>query len=130
MRAFRVLLVFIFCGVVGYTAAVIADHGLGLLPIFFGDIAKLGWPGQFNLDFTGFLVLSGLWLAWRHHFSPSGLALGALGFFGGVPVLTAYLLVASRRADGDWAVLLLGEARVRNATAGPVRAPSRTEAHL
>ena len=28
------------------------------------------------------------WLAWRNHFSPFGLALGVLGFFGGAPVLT------------------------------------------
>jgi len=72
MVAFRILLVVLFAGVCGYTVVVVSDHGLGLFPVFFGDIAKLGWPGQFNLDFLGFLVLSGFWLAWRHHFSPGG----------------------------------------------------------
>ena len=111
MTPFRVLLAGIFTIVVVYTAFVVADHGLGLLPIFFGDIARMEWPGQFNLDFLGFLVLSGFWLAWRHHFSPAGLALGVLGLFGGVPVLTAYLFVASFAVRGDVAALLLGPAR-------------------
>lgn len=111
MTAFRILLALIFLVVVSYTVPVVAQHGLNLFPVFFGDIAKLGWPGQFNVDFSGFLTLSGLWLAWRHHFSPAGLALGVLGFFGGAPVLTAYLFVASLRANGDVATLLLGKTR-------------------
>jgi len=113
MTGFRILLAAIFTTVVVYTVVVIANHGMNLLPVFFGDIAKMEWPGQFNLDFLGFLVLSGFWLAWRHHFSPGGLALGVLGLFGGVPVLTAYLFVASLAAEGDVKVLLLGPARAR-----------------
>lgn len=111
MTPFRVLLVTIFTTVVVYTAFVVADPGMGLLTIFVGDIARMEWPGQFNLDFLGFLVLSGSWLAWRHHFSPAGLALGVLGLFGGVPVLTAYLFVTSFAVHGDVAALLLGPSR-------------------
>ena len=114
MNAFRILLAVIFVTIVAYTCVVIANHGMGLLPVFFGDMGKMAWPGQFNLDFMGFLVLSGLWLAWRHHFSPSGLALGVLGLFGGAPVLTAYLFFASRRVEGDWARLFLGDDRARS----------------
>jgi hypothetical protein len=113
MSAFRVLLAFIFIGIAGYTAVVIANHGMGLFGVFFGDIAEMGWPGQFNFDFMGFLILSGFWLAWRHQFSPPGLALGVLGFFGGAPVLTAYLFFASLQAKGDPAELLLGKARAQ-----------------
>ncbi len=113
MLAFRALLAAIFLTVVVYTVAVVADHGLGLFPIFFGDIARMEWPGQFNLDFLGFLVLSGFWLAWRHQFSPGGLVLGVCGLFGGVPLLTAYLFIASLAAEGDVEVLLLGPARAR-----------------
>ena len=112
MSAFRILLASIFVCVVGYTVVVIANHGMGLFAVFFGDIAKMEWPGQFNVDFMGFLTLSGFWLAWRHHFSPLGLALGVLGFFGGVPVLTAYLFFASLKAN-DVKELLLGGARAR-----------------
>ena len=111
MNAFRGLLILLFSGVVIYTAVVVANHGFGLFPVFFGDIAKMAWPGQFNVDFMSLLVLSGLWLAWRHHFSTTGMALGLLGFFGGAPVLTADLFLASIRAKGDMKVLLLGELR-------------------
>ncbi len=113
MVAFRGLLVVIFSTIVVYTIVVVADHGLGLLPIFFGDIAEMEWPGQFNLDFFGFLLLSGFWLAWRNHFSPLGLALGVLGVFGGAPVLTAYLFVTSLQAEGDVRILLLGPERAK-----------------
>ena len=115
MSAFRALLGVIFLSIVAYTVVVIANHGMTLFQVFFGDVAKMGWAGQFNLDFMGFLVLSGFWLAWRHQFSPGGLALGVLGFFGGAPVLTAYLFLASLRADGDPAVLLLGPGRAHRA---------------
>lgn len=111
MTAFRLLLVVIFVAISLYTAFVVAEHGLGLLQVFFGDIAAMGWPGQFNLDFLCFLVLSALWLAWRHHFKPPGLVLGVLGFFGGALFLSAYLLVASYRAGGDVRVLMLGPSR-------------------
>ena len=111
MSAFRALLVVLLVGVVGYTIPVVMNHGLNLFPTFFGDMAKMEWAGQFNADFMGFLVLSGLWMAWRHHFSPAGLALGVLGFFGGIPMLTTYLLFHSFQVDGDIKALLLGPER-------------------
>src|SRR3546814_16446526 len=69
MGSFRTLLVILWLALAAYTAVVISRHGLGLLPIFFGDMAKLGWPGQFNLDFLSFLILSALWTAWRNGFT-------------------------------------------------------------
>jgi hypothetical protein len=78
MTAFRALLIIMILVVLSYTGIVIATHGLGFIPVFFGDIKAMGWSGQFNLDFSGLLVLSGLWLAWRHQFSPAGLALGSV----------------------------------------------------
>ena len=113
MNGFRILLVILFVWVVGYTVPVIAEHGLSLFAVFFGDMAKLGWAGQFNADFLCFLVLSGTWLAWRNNFSPAGLALGVGGFFLGAPFLAAYLFFVSRQVDGDWAALLLGPERAR-----------------
>jgi len=119
MTAFRVLLLVIFAAIVGYTSIVVANHGFGLFPVFFGDMAKMGWAGQFNLDFMGLLSLSGLWLAWRHQFSPLGIVLGLSGFFGGAPVLTGYLLVTSFLVDGDVERLLLGEARANGRVLAP-----------
>ncbi|MEZ5558002.1 MAG: hypothetical protein R3E86_05570 [Pseudomonadales bacterium] len=113
MAAFRVLLVAIFVAIAVYTAIVAANHGLGLLEVFFRDIAAMGWPGQFNLDFMCFLALSALWLAWRHEFSAAGIALGIVGFFGGALFLSLYLLVVSLSVRGDVNALLLGTGRAQ-----------------
>ena len=101
--------------IAGYTAVTFARHGAGLVPIFFGAMAKLTWPGQFNLDFTTFLMLSGLWVAWRHRFSASGLILGAIATVGGMLFLAPYLLIHSFKTRGDVRALLLGEVRANAA---------------
>jgi hypothetical protein len=111
MTAFRAYLVALFLAIAAYTAIVIARHGMGLYPIFFGDIAKIGWPGQFNLDFLGMLSLSALWTAWRNRFSGTGLLLALLAFNLGAPFLCLYLLVLTAQARGDMAVVLLGPDR-------------------
>ncbi len=111
MGAFRVYLTIIVACLGTYTMVVGLNHGWNLLPVFFADIAAMGWPGQFNFDFMSFLSLSGLWLAWRHQFSAGGPALGVLGFFGGMMVLAPYLFFASFKVNGDVKLLLLGKAR-------------------
>jgi hypothetical protein len=111
MTAFRILLATMFLVLLVYTGVVVRDHGLNLFAVFFGDMAKMGWAGQFNLDFMLMLTLSGLWTAWRHRFSIAGLGLGLLAFFGGAAFLTAYLLVLSIRTRGDLRLMLLGPSR-------------------
>jgi len=111
MLAFRVLLASIVGIVLVYTGLVGATQGWNFMAVFFQDIIAMSWPGQFNLDFSCLLILSGLWLAWRHQYSALGLGLGVLALVGGSPLLCTYLLIASIRAKGDMKVLLLGMAR-------------------
>lgn len=111
MVAFRGFLVLLWLLIAGYTAVVAASHGMNLLQVFFSDMAAFGWPGQFNLDFMCMLMLSGLWVAWRHHFSLPGCLLGLFAAVGGALFLTAYLLVESVRTGGDASKLLLGYTR-------------------
>lgn len=113
MTAFRILLGTMFAVLLVYTGIVIANHGPNLYPAFFGDIAKMGWPGQFNLDFLGMLTLSGLWTAWRNRFSPGGIVLGLLAFNLGTPFLCVYLLVLIAPAKGDMREVLVGKTRAR-----------------
>ncbi len=101
MILFRMLLILMLLVLALYTAQVIADHGWNLLPVFFGDIAKMAWPGQFNMDFTGFLILSALWTAWRHGCSPVGLLLAVPALFGGIMFLASYLLIVSFLVKGS-----------------------------
>lgn len=108
MAAFRLGLVAFWAVLLIYTGIVISNHGMGLFPIFFGDIAAMTWPGQFNLDFMGFLLLSGLWTAWRNGFSGLGLALGVVAIFGGIGFLAPYLLYLTFQTNGDVRSLLMG----------------------
>ena len=112
MTAFRVILVLLFLWVVGYTIPVLAEYGLmPLFPTFFGDMAALTWPGQFNADFFGFLILSATWVAWRNHFSPLGLGLAVVALVGGIPFLTAYLFIMSFKVNDDLRLLIMGPNR-------------------
>jgi len=108
---FRMYLVVVLACLAGYTLVVGANHGWNLLPIFFSNITEMSWSGQFNVDFMTFLGLSGIWVAWRHQFSSSAIALGVVAFFGGMLFLAPYLLWASAQAGGDAKVLLLGNER-------------------
>jgi len=110
MGRFRILLAVIWVAIAGYTVVVVASHGMNLMPVFFGDMAKMEWPGQFNLDFLCMLMLSGLWVSWRHEFSPAGIVLGLLALFGGALFLSAYLLIVTAKQP-DVRLLLLGPGR-------------------
>lgn len=115
MALFRLFLIACLVAIVAYTSVTIANHGMDLMPIFFGDMAKMEWPGQFNLDFFTFLLLSGLWVAWRNDFKPAALALAVVAVLGGMLFLSLYLLVLSFRTGGDIKVMMLGERRARAA---------------
>tara|TARA_R100001480_G_C4596877_1_gene162459 strand:- start:78 stop:413 length:336 start_codon:yes stop_codon:yes gene_type:complete len=109
MTTFRLLLIVILISLSGYTAVVVASHGLNLLPVFFGDMAKMAWPGQFNFDFMCFLLLSATWVMWRNEFSPLGIVLGILAFFGGALFLSIYLLVLTFQDSQSIQRILIGD---------------------
>lgn len=107
MLAIRILCIAIFASLSLYTVPVlVADPNL--FPAFFGAIAAGGWQGQFNLDFLFMLTLSGLYVAWRHGFTPLGLVLGLIAFNGGALFLSLWLFVQSFRCQGDVRRLLVG----------------------
>lgn len=108
MLLFRALLLAMLVSLVAYTGVVIAQQGADFMSVFFGDIARMTWAGQFNLDFLGMLLLSASWVAWRHRFSAGGIALAVLALVGGTPFLCIYLLVVSARSGGDVVAVLLG----------------------
>lgn len=111
MMRFRVLVAAIFLVILVYTLQVSAVHGWDLVPIFFAAIGAMTWQGQFNVDFSCFLILSGLWTAWRNDYSPLGLILAPVAVFGGALFLSAYLLVMSFQVQGNLLALLIGGRR-------------------
>lgn len=106
--AFRIFLILSWVILAGYTGVVISEHGLNLLPVFFGDMQAMGWPGQFNLDFMIFLALSALWTAWRNNFSAVGIGLAVIAFFGGAGFLLPYLFILSVQGRGNIRIILTG----------------------
>lgn len=111
MRVFRIILTIMCIYIVGYTSITISNHGWNLFPIFFGDMAEMAWPGQFNLDFMSFLILSGLWVAWRNNYSATGLALSVVAFLGGIMFLAPYLLYLSFQSNGNMKEFFMGRGR-------------------
>ena len=109
MTAFRIFLIAFLILLLGYTLIVVSNHGTGLFSIFFGDMLAMNWPGQFNLDFTGFLMLSGIWVVWRNNFTPFSFVLGFFAVVGGMTFLPVYLLFLSFITNGDIARMLLGQ---------------------
>ncbi len=106
MLLIRMVCIIIFASLSVYTAPILLAEP-NLFPAFFGAIAGGGWQGQFNLDFLFMLTLSGLYVGWRHRFTPTGLALGLLAFLGGAMFLSVWLFVQSFRAR-DVRSLLVG----------------------
>ncbi len=57
------------------------------------------------------MLLAGLWVAWRRHFTPGGIQLGAATWILGPRFLLIYLLALVQKTDGDMKRLLLGDRR-------------------
>jgi hypothetical protein len=111
MTGFRLLLAILWAVMMVYTVITITHYGWDFIPVYFGDLAGMTWRGQFNIDFGSFLILSALWVMWRHHFSVGGIVLGMMAPIGGAVFLTTYLMIASFQVNGDVKALLLGERR-------------------
>lgn len=109
MKLFRLFLLIVFSIALFYTVSVATRYGMNIFPIFFGDILAVIWTGQFHLDFLCYLMLSGIWVAWRHRYSPFGLIMGALCSVGGILVFAPYLFIASYTSGGDVKELFLGK---------------------
>jgi len=108
MQRFQTALIAMFALIVVATIAAIWDGGIDLIIPFLEPIIALTWQGQFNIDFTCYLVLSGIWMAWRGGFSRRSIALGVLAPPLGILFFAPYLLYLIRASDGDAKKLLLG----------------------
>ena len=108
MNTLRLILLAMTALILAFTIIAIAQQGFTLIPLFFGAIAQFGWQGQFNVDFSLYLVLSGIWMAWRGGFRSQSTALGVLAPPLGMLFFAPYLLYLIGKSDGDARKLLLG----------------------
>lgn len=108
MTLFQNALIAMTLAVVTMTIAVVAQEGVDLITPYFGAIFALTWQGQFNADFGCYIILSGIWMAWRSGFSTGGLALGILAAPLGILFFGPYLIYLIGKTSGDPRKLLLG----------------------
>ncbi|WP_420863297.1 hypothetical protein [Algirhabdus cladophorae] len=108
MTGLRYALIAMTVLIVVSTVTAIANGGLNLITPFLMPILALSWQGQFNIDFACYLVLSGIWMAWRGGFSGGSIALGILAPLLGILFLAPYLIYLVGRSNGDPRQLLLG----------------------
>jgi hypothetical protein len=104
----KIFLVLQTLAVLVYTFFAFQNEGSNLLQVFVTNIMALQWNGQFNLDFSCYLLLSGLWIMWRNHFSASSILLSIVATIIGIMVFAPYLLYLLFREKGDLKKVLVG----------------------
>ena len=108
MMYFRTLLLVVWLIVVYFTVRAIESEGLAVAAdVFSSDMSALNWRSQFNIDLISHMLLAGVWVAWRHRFSVSGILLGLLCINGGLFTLL-YVLAISLIHKGDVTKILMG----------------------
>ena len=108
MTQFRILITLILSCLIGYALILILDGRFDFITPFLTTIPALTWQGHINLDFLSYLVVAGVWIAWRSGFTPVGIALGVLSMMSGMLFFAPYLLYQISRSDNDPRKLLLG----------------------
>lgn len=108
MATFRMVLFAMTAVIIIFTFAAIADSGLDLVTPYLSPILAMNWQGQFNVDFASYLVLSGIWMAWRSGFTRGGIFLGVCAPPLGILFLAPYLIYLIGKSGGDTRKLLLG----------------------
>ncbi len=114
MKVFRILLIIMTIGIIAFTGIAAFNHGWTLIMVFIDNITSLNWSGQFNFDFMCYLIISALWIMWRHHFSLGGIILGLIASVAGIMFFAPYLLFAIFYSKGDIKTLFMGKAWVES----------------
>lgn len=108
MTRLRYALIAMTVLIVAFTAAAVANDGIDLITPFLKPIFALSWQGQFNIDFACYLVLSGIWMAWRGGFTSGSIALGVIAPPLGILFFAPYLIYLAGNSNGDPRQVLLG----------------------
>lgn len=91
-----------------YTCFVFVNDGFNILNTFYNNVVALKWAGQFNLDFSGYLILAALWIAWRSKFTISSLLLSGLSMCMGILFFSPYILFLLTKEKGNLIRVLVG----------------------
>lgn len=104
----KILLLVQTAGVLVYTALTVGSEGWNFLAVALQNVSSLNWSGQFALDFSCYLTLSGLWIMWRGRFGAAAVMAGLLAMIFGILFFAPYLLWLIVHAKGDLKEVLVG----------------------
>jgi hypothetical protein len=102
------LLILQTVSLMAYTIYVGSEHGWNFLDVAISNISSLTWNGQFGLDFSSYLVLSGIWIMWRNCFSLKSILIAALAMIVGIIIFAPYFLFLMVKEKGDICRVLIG----------------------
>jgi hypothetical protein len=105
----QLLLIFQTILLIVYTVIVFTKNDPNLFSVFINNIINFNWNGQFSLDFSSYLVLSGIWIMWRNKFSYSSIFIGTIAAIIGIMVFAPYLLYLTIKHKGEMKLVLMGE---------------------
>ncbi|MEP1443451.1 MAG: hypothetical protein ABJK39_10635 [Hyphomicrobiales bacterium] len=108
MTQFRILITLILLGLIGYGLILVLNGRFDFITPILTTVPALTWQGHINLDFLSYLVVAGVWIAWRSGFTPAGTAIGVLSILSGMLFFAPYLLYQISRSGNDPRKLLLG----------------------
>lgn len=106
---FKSTLVLFIALLLFYTVKATQAHGFTLVSALADNMSGFSWSGQFNLDFTCYLILSGIWIMWRDKFSLPAIITGMAASILGMLFFAPYLLYLLYVVKGDVKKLLLGK---------------------
>ena len=102
------MLIFQALGLIIYTLHVGTNEGWSFIKVAIDNTTALNWNGQFGLDFSCYLLLSGIWIMWRNEFSVLSIVLASVAMIIGIIVFAPYLLYLLVKENGDIKRVLLG----------------------
>lgn len=104
----RILLILQLLTVGTFTVLAIINEGPNFMAVFLSNLQTFGWNSQFGLDFSSYLVLSGVWIAWRNRFSQQSILLALVAAVLGIIVFAPYFLWLLMVEKGDIKRVLIG----------------------
>lgn len=102
------ILVFQTIAVLIYTAVAMQNDGFDFFAKMIQFVSSLTWMGQFTVDFSCYLLLSALWIAWRNQFSGGSILMAITASILGIIVFAPYVLYLLAQERGDLKRVLVG----------------------
>lgn len=91
-----------------YTGIAVQNEGWTLMEVIMTNLPSMTWNGQFNLDFSCYLLLSGCWIVWRNRLSAGSMVLALAAMIIGILFFAPYLLYLLSVEKGDLKKVLVG----------------------